>query len=76
MIASTSLATTIHSTEAAVAHHLGGARVEVARILEVVREPAAERARLADVDHSPVGILELVGPGRVGDGGGAFEHYH
>ena len=49
-------------------HHLGGAGRQVRP--EVVAQPAAQRLRLADVDHPAVGILELVGAGRIGDRAG------
>ncbi len=41
-------------------HHLSGAGVQVNRILEVARQPAAQRQRLADIDD-PAGLVpELV----------------
>ena len=43
--------------------HLTGARVEVLRRLEVVREALAKAGRLADVDHAAVGVLELIRAG-------------
>ena len=54
--------------------HLGGAGVQVDRVLEVVREPAAQRSRLADVDDPARRVLELVRAGGVGDRLRAFEH--
>ncbi len=41
-------------------HHLSGTRVQVNRILEVAREPAAQRQRLADIDDPAGRISELV----------------
>lgn len=55
-------------------HHLGGARVQVNRVLEVAREPAAQRQRLADVDDPACRIPELVRAGGVGNRLRAFEH--
>jgi hypothetical protein len=57
-------------------HHLGRARVHVARVLEVVRQALAQVARLADVDHPAVRVLELVRAGRLRDraGGGTLDH--
>ncbi len=56
--------------------HLGGARVQAAWVLEVVRQPLAQARRLADVDHPAERVLELVRPGRVRDraGGRAGDH--
>ena len=57
-------------------HHLGRARVQVARVLEVVGEALAQARGLADVDDAPVLVLELVRPRRLGDraGGRALHH--
>ena len=41
-------------------HHLGGARVQVARVLEVVGQALAQAGRLADIDDAAVLVLELV----------------
>ena len=56
--------------------HLRGARMQVARVLEVVRQALAEARRLADVDHPAVGVLELVRARGLGDraGRGTFHH--
>ena len=48
--------------------HLLRAGVELGRVAEVAGEPLAQREGLADVDHTPVGVLELVRAGRVRDG--------
>ena len=40
--------------------HLPGAGVEVARILEIVREARPQALRLADVDHPPLGVFKLI----------------
>ena len=72
-MASTSLATWIHSTRSASGHHLGGAGRQGGRVGEVIGEPAAQGLGLADVEHPAVGVEELVGAGGVGDepaGGG------
>ena len=50
--------------------HLPGARQQRRRVAEVVVQPAAQALRLADVDDPAVLVLELVRPGRVGDGAG------
>ena len=57
-------------------HHLRRARVHVARVLEVVRQPLAQALGLADVDHPAVGVLELVRAGSVRDraGGRTLDH--
>ena len=76
--ASTSLATTVHSTDAAVVTMRRGALVQGAQRREVVRQPRPEVLRLADVQDAPVGVAEPVhaGVGRdlprprpIGDGG-------
>ena len=58
------------------AHHLCGAGGEVHRALEVAAHPTAQRLGLAHIDDAPVGVEELVRPGRVGDGHGgrALQH--
>ena len=48
-------------------HHLGGARVQVYRVLEVAREAASKRHRLADVDDPAGRVPELVRAGGVGN---------
>ena len=57
-------------------HHLGRARQQGTRVLEIVGQALAERLRLADVDDPPVPVAELVRPGSVRDstGGRSFEH--
>ena len=56
--------------------HLAGARMEILRRLEVVREALAQIGRLADVDHPAVGVLELVRAGGVGDRAGRWTLHH
>ena len=57
-------------------HHLRRARMHVAGVLEVVRQPRAQALGLADVDHPTVGVLELVRAGGVRDraGGRTLDH--
>ena len=50
--------------------HLPGPRMQVARRLEVVRESLAQVRRLADVDHTAAGVLELVRARVLGNGAG------
>ena len=57
-------------------HHRGGPRRQAAGVAEVVRQPGTERARLADVDDAPLPVLELVGPGGVGDRAGGRTLHH
>src|SRR5699024_1493895 len=47
--------------------HRRGPRMQLGGIREVRVEPIAEVLRLPDVDHPPVGVPELVDPGRGGD---------
>ena len=56
--------------------HLSGARVQVARRLEVVRQTLPEVRRLADVDHPTMHVLELVRAGRLGDRAGRWTFHH
>ena len=74
--ASTSLRTSIHSTDSAVATICAVRGMHVARILEVVREPLAQARRLADIDHPAARVLELVRAGCVRDRAGwwALDH--
>ena len=51
-------------------HHLARPRQQRVRRGEVVRQPAAQALRLADVDDAAVRVLELVRAGCVGDGAG------
>ncbi|CAB5067940.1 unannotated protein [freshwater metagenome] len=48
-------------------HHLGRARVQVARVLEIVGQTTPQRRRLADVDHPALRVLELVRAGGLRD---------
>ena len=43
-------------------HHRGGARVQVAEVLEVRRQPRAQALRLADVDDPALRVAEPVDP--------------
>ena len=51
-------------------HHLGRPRRQQGRVPEVVGKPRPQRQGLAHVDDASVPVLELVGPGSVGDGAG------
>ena len=73
MMASTSLPTTIHSTEAA-RSTIWAVRGGMHRVLEVVRDAASKRHRLTDVDDPAGRVPELVRAGGVGNRLRAFEH--
>src|SRR5439155_8004305 len=47
--------------------HRRGPRMEAVGVLEVARQAAPERERLADVDHPPVDVLEQVDAGLFGE---------
>ena len=51
-------------------HHLRRARVQVARILEVVRQSLTQAGRLTHIDDAPVLVLELVRTGGLGNRSG------
>ena len=57
-------------------HHLGGARMQPGRILEVAAHPRAQVRGLADVDDPALGVLELVGAGGVRDRAGGRSLHH
>ena len=57
-------------------HHRRGAGRHVAGVLEVVGQPLAQRARLADVDDTALAVLELVGAGGLGDRAGRRALHH
>ncbi len=56
--------------------HLGGARGQAVRVLEVRVEPLAEGLGLAHVEDPPVPVQELVGPGGVRNRAGQGSGHH
>jgi hypothetical protein len=57
-------------------HHLCRTRVQVARVLEVVRQPLAQARRLAHVDDATLRIFELVRARRIGNRAGRRSRHH
>ena len=57
-------------------HHLRRPRMHVPRILEVVRQPLTKARRLADVDHPPERVLELIRAWRIRNRSGRRTLHH
>ena len=57
-------------------HHLRGAGVHVARILEVVTQPLTQVRGLAHIDNPTLAVFELIRPGCFGDRSGRRALHH
>ncbi|CAB4562346.1 unannotated protein [freshwater metagenome] len=57
-------------------HHLGGARREMDRILEIVRQSRPKTLGLAHINDATVDVLELIGAGLVRNRAGRRSLHH